>query len=215
MKRSILGISYLSEPNISGNIVPATDNESDLGTPTKKFRSLYVSESVSSESAILDSLKVGGNVDRSDPAFVFSIKAGLNEVNGSSHLATFHDSTGAQKYHLWIHSNGALTWTQTDVADGRLSMLNGKLGINRTPDQLASNLRDFQVDGDMWLDGILESNNTTDATNLNTGAFYTFGGGSIAKKLYVGTSLNTNAINNRTAVPLVITASKHSLQILN
>lgn len=44
MKRSILGVSFLEQPQITGDIVPASDNESDLRSPQKKFRALYSEE---------------------------------------------------------------------------------------------------------------------------------------------------------------------------
>lgn len=79
---------------------------------------------------------------------------------------------------------GASSYTETSVADNRLTLYpGGKIGINRTLDNLNSNTRTFQVQGSIYATDVVELASTTDSTNLNTGSFYTFGGASIAKTL--------------------------------
>lgn len=93
-------------------------------------------------------------------------------------------STSANIYNSAVGSSIDIQTNITGIPSTIIRVLNNRVGINRdTPDEV------LDVSGNFKLDGIINSTNTTESSNLITGSIKTLGGMAITKNLLIGTDL--------------------------
>jgi hypothetical protein len=147
---------------ISGHIIPATDVTYDLGSPTNKFRDLYLSSSTlylgdSSVSVAGGKLQVNDGVNPSED--VLTVGSSINDLADV-------DTTG-------ITSGQVLKWNGSSFVAGTDDAGSGSFaGLSDVDTTGAVNGSVIKYNGSTWVVGA--DNNTTDASTLNgqAGSYY-------------------------------------------
>lgn len=155
-------LSFYGNLNVSADIIPTTSGVYNIGSPTNRFNTVYVTtyNSSSQINQYSDSgiLKIHANAfigDQQDTGILGNI---TSDYNGSNNYAFFG--------HQYTTNNFIYKITKTDATQGNSIVYDGIYGNAQF--------------------GSLFLSNTTAANNSSTGALTVAGGAGIARDLYVG-----------------------------
>jgi hypothetical protein len=219
---------------VYGAILPAANVTYDLGSPSQRFRTLYISgNTIDMGGALISSAPAGVTITHSSGSTFTLAATGSQPANSNatgafgnvmvgSNLASTSTSTGA----LQVMGGAGITGA---VYIGANANIAGTLVLNTITSALgtgANIIIDPDGAGDVVLPASTELyvQSTATATSSSTGALIVSGGTGIAGNLYVGgnlvvtgtqTFLNTETVNATEYVTTVIASTVNSATIGN
>lgn len=130
-------------------------------------------------SDIVNSTDYGFNV-KNNNGIIIGVD-GTFKLEASPTAAKIYNSSAGSSVDIQTNRNGR----QTTV----LTVIDNKVGINKSsPDY------EFDVDGNIGLNGSLIVSSTTESTNLNNGSIRTAGGIAVSKNILVGSGIDVTGI---------------------
>jgi hypothetical protein len=161
---STLSNSVINSGTITGNLLPSVTDAYNLGSPTQRFKTLYVS------SATID---IGGVTISSSGTDALNISklivtTSTNSTSTVTGALVINGGVGIGQ-DLWI--GGDIYSTRLDISGIALSNISGALGVST-----------------------VNVTSSTNSTSTNSGALIVNGGVGIGKNLYVGSDVHSKNI---------------------